>query len=168
MIIDYLFKLDDFLSILYSIVLLLSIGYFKRITALTLAAILLLVAEVFMHFMRDPLLAFARSLEQGWTEITWYGTWLLTNLIIIYLFHKMHQTLYITKTKHTNAIIWMIIAASALQVMRFLNSISFNYELVTTVYKFGIPTLNYCMGFYLLIVTLRNIFTRKKRHEISF
>lgn len=168
MILEYLFFIDDFLPFFYSTVFMVCLWSFKRITSLALTAILLLVGEVFMNLLRDPLHALVNgSVSKEWGVILWTGTWVLSYLLIITIFSVMHNRLNIIKCRDTQVIIWMIIAASGLQILRYLSSITVQSELIGQVYQYGIPALNYCMGLFLLMATLKNIF-RKKKHEITF
>ena len=118
---------------------------------------ILLIGEVFMTGIRNPLWDTVLHMDDTWGAICWYGFWLSCYLAMMTLLYYMHVWVNVTKTRDTQVIIWMIIGLSALTLLRYLSAISVKSEIIFYLYQFGLPAINICMGLYLLSVLIRNV-----------
>lgn len=153
---EVLFGIDDYLPFLYSVILVVSIAFFKRFTSLLFVAIVLTIGEFGMNTIRDPLWAFIDSLSFQHANLMWFGTWIFCNALLVWVLHKLHIWGNVSKSTVAHQVSYVMAALSILQLIKMIDALTYQFEPILWVYQFSIPAINVGLGAYILLVMIRN------------
>jgi len=146
---NFLLSIDNNMFYVYSLALLASILKNREFCSLSLTTLIVLVANLTMLQIRDPLLTFANSTgDMAWQ--VWFGAWAMANLFVISSLYLSHRRLNISTSKVSSIVSLHFVALCALQCVGYVDEVYFNTNTLDLVYRFGIPTINISIGITIL------------------
>lgn len=153
MVVSYLFKIDDILLVVCLLVALSSSIYFRGVNSLVLVSLIVGCSDLVMNLVRTPLWDVVSNevIQKDYRLISWYGVWVLFNLVTALAIHLSHVRLKQAPSFVSIAISTLLFSLSCIQIMGLVDAIWIKSTLVNDIYQFGIPALNTCMAVVILV-----------------
>lgn len=129
----------------YSLALLASVWRYKQFSSLALTTLVVLVSNLSMLQLRDPLLLLARSYPDHKWQI-WFGVWSLANLAVISLLYYSHRRINLNTTRVSSIVGFHFVALCAVQCMGYVDETYIQSTTLDLIYRFGIPSINISIG----------------------
>lgn len=146
---NFLLSIDNNMFYVYSLVLLASILKNKEFCSLSLTTLIVLVANLTMLQIREPLLMFATGSGHVTWQI-WFGAWASANLLVISCIYFAHRRLNMDTSKVSSIVGLHYVALCALQCLGYVDEIYFDSNVLDLIYRFGVPTINISIGVTIL------------------
>lgn len=96
------------------------------------------------------------DIEQG--KIVWVSIGMTFNILIIAMIKLAHERLNLAKSIDTKVIEWCIAFISALLILEYVSSITYDSTKIARFYELSIPTINVLAGIFIIFSLMRNIF----------
>lgn len=138
---DYLLRVDDVFLYLCSLSLIASFIVFREFNSHTLTTIIVIVSEAISSKIQVPLMSFSRYLGVELGRLSWYGTWFLIALFVVYILFKTHEWLNISTSVVSDRVGKFFIAYASLQALGYTDAFFFQSSVLDLIYRYGIASI---------------------------
>jgi hypothetical protein len=92
----------------------------------------------------------------------WYLTWVVFDTLTVFLIFYVHQRFTWQYSKLSQYITLCCVVLAILQTARFMDRVLFKTELLTSIYKYGVPSINIAVGAAIVLWLVSSMTTMKK------
>ena len=162
-LIDFLLKIEVAFPYIYSLLFVVSIATFKRLTSLSIIVILLALFEFASNEITLPFLELMndKSIDYVYRLSALIGFWMLYVYAQIVLLQKAHIWLNVTKGKELIFVQSGLLGIILLFMLYFTNAMFLESKVVAYIPQFGIPALNLSIAGFLLFAMLKQVEFKK-------
>ncbi|MBU1437251.1 MAG: hypothetical protein KKF79_07770 [Gammaproteobacteria bacterium] len=146
--------------LVYFMLFLAAIAQDKRVSSLVIGLFVLCASQALSVGAAPDLYLIATPSGIAY-KFVWYGFWLLTNLMFVWLIYQLHLIHEARVSMTTTAISLQIVLNSVLQLLDFSDRATADIQLFAVAYQILIPTLT--VGIVPLILVLWGYEYRNKR-----
>ena len=162
-IIEFLSIVETTFPYIYSLLFVVSIATFKRLTSLSIIVVLLALFEFTSNEITYPFLDLVndKSIAYAYRLSAWAGFWMLYVYAQIVLLQKAHIWLNVTKGKELVFVQWGLLSIILLFMVSLIDRIFIQNSVLDILYRLGIPALNLSIAGFLLFAMLKQVEFKK-------
>jgi hypothetical protein len=151
----FLDNLDTAIAVITVILVLSNLVIFRRLSTCGIASIGFAVVQSLSVLVTPPIRDSLSVFSPQLSLVVFYLTFAFVNLSAIVLIYRMHNALSISIGISSSFVVRSLQLLALLQVARYLDR-KFEFELLATVYKYSVPSINIAVVGALTYFTIRN------------
>ena len=144
-----LFSIGNNTLIAHFFALSIAVYRFRRINSTVLCLGLVFMLGSLMQLVYQPLL------DLGSREL-WYGTWVVSCAITVYLLYKVHEVLKVNLAKVTNVVAFTYVVSAFVHAIRYIEREHFGGQYLDAWYYIAINTINISLAVVLLVTAIKD------------
>lgn len=99
------------------------------------------------------------------TQIIWYGAWSVVDVFCVWCIYKLHALYHLNASKLARYIMVCLLTLCALQIVRYVDRIILETDLLTDIYRFGVVAINISVAPIALLWLLTGVTIALKKTE---
>ncbi len=131
----------DTTSLVYGLLFFTAFFIEKKFSSITVTLLVLFLSKGMVSLVRPDLMVLASN-NGLFYKFTWYGSWMLVNIVCLLLIFKFHSINNIRASNVAIVVSMAYVALTCIQAIDFIDRASFDSGFFATVYQLSIPTIN--------------------------